>query len=178
MPEGSLSQEDIDAIINSGALGGGGGGAPASSTTDDPFAGMDSSSGDLADLDSLLSGGGGNSGPSSADIMDALGAGAPAAPAAKPARGGTSIASSTANLNLLMDVTMSLTVELGRTHRYIKDVLQLSEGAVVEMDKNIGEELDLLANGKFIGKGRLVVMDDYYGVQITHIIDPAERMKM
>ncbi|MCX8000365.1 MAG: flagellar motor switch protein FliN, partial [Leptospiraceae bacterium] len=94
-----------------------------------------------------------------------------------PTIGGGGVASSS-NLNLLMDVTLSLTVELGRTNMLIKDVLQLSEGAVVELDKAANEDLDLLANGKLIGRGRLVAIDDYYGVLVTHIIDPMERLSM
>jgi flagellar motor switch protein FliN len=168
MAEGSLSQEDIDAILNS--TGGSTGGDVGSSGSD-----FTASSSDLADLDSLLGGSSGGGGPSSADIMGALGAPAPSKPTT---RAGSPVTSSTSNLNLLMDVTMSLTVELGRTHMYIKDVLELSEGAVVELDKNVGEELDLLANGKLVGKARLVMFDDYYGVQVTHVIDPAERMKV
>jgi flagellar motor switch protein FliN/FliY len=73
---------------------------------------------------------------------------------------------------------MSLTVELGRTNMLIRDVVQLSEGAVVELDKNVGEDLDLLANGKLIGRGKIIVIDDYYGIQITHIVDPMDRLSM
>jgi len=85
---------------------------------------------------------------------------------------------SSSNLNLLMDVTMSLTVELGRTNMLIKDVLQLSEGAVVELDKMVGEDLDLLANGKLVGRGKIIIIDDYYGIQVTHIVNPMERLNL
>ncbi|MBP7283014.1 MAG: flagellar motor switch protein FliN [Leptospiraceae bacterium] len=168
MADGSLSQEDIDALLGGGSLGGGDFGGGGGDNSDDPFAGMNL-------------GGGGGDGPSSDAIAAALGPGfSPPPQTAKPSAGkmGGSMASSSSNLNLLMDVTMSLTVELGRTNMYIKDVLQLSEGAVVELDKNIGEELDLLANGKIIGRGKIIILDDYYGVQVTHIIDPMERLAM
>lgn len=162
MGEGSLSQEDIDALLGETGGGGGGGGDT------------------LADLDALVAGSpssGGSDGPSFADIAAALGPtsappSAPSKPAARPqSSGGT-----TANLNLLLDVTLTLTVELGRTQMYIKDVLQLSEGNIVELDKNAGEELDILANGKPIGRGKLIVIDDYYGIQITQILDPSRRL--
>ncbi|HRG47181.1 MAG TPA: flagellar motor switch protein FliN [Leptospiraceae bacterium] len=165
MADGALSQEDIDALLGGGSFGGGESSSGGDSS-DDPFAGMNLGGGD---------------GPSSDAIAAALGPGFSQAPqTAKPTAGkmGGSMASSSSNLNLLMDVTMSLTVELGRTNMYIKDVLQLSEGAVVELDKNIGEELDLLANGKIIGRGKIIILDDYYGVQVTHIIDPMERLAM
>lgn len=182
MADGSLSQEDIDALLAGGDSGGGdssGGGG------DDPFAGLmggggedasSASESELADLDSLLGGGGGGGEPTSDAVAAALGPGSTPAPA-KSSKSSSPSAGNTANLNLLMDVTMSLTVELGRTYKHIRDVLQLSEGALVELDKNVGEELDILVNGKLIGKGRLIVLDDYYGVQITQIIDPMARLK-
>jgi flagellar motor switch protein FliN/FliY len=163
MPDGSLSQEDIDALLGGGSFG------------------ASESSGDSSEADIFAGLGGGsdgNNGPSSDAIAAALGTGfSPPPPRPQPAKSSPStVGGSTSNLNLLMDVTMSLTVELGRTNMYIKDVLQLSEGSVVELDKNVGEELDLLANGKLIGRGKIIVLDDYYGVQITHIIDPMERL--
>ncbi|MCG9874313.1 MAG: flagellar motor switch protein FliN [Leptospiraceae bacterium] len=166
MGEGSLSQDDIDALLGSGS-GGSSGGSDA-----------------LADLDALVgaTGGGGSSdsgdeGPSFADIAAALGPSSTPAPSStKQAPKAQSSGGNTANLNLLLDVTLSLTVELGRTNMFIKDVLQLSEGNIVELDKNVGEELDVLANGKPIGRGKLIVIDDYYGVQITQILDPSERL--
>jgi len=169
MGEGSLSQEDIDAL-----LGGFSGGSPAAT----PAGG--GSGGGLDDLDALVGGGGGgggDDGPSFADIAAALGPSSTPSPskaASKPQSSGGS--SNTANLNLLLDVTLQLTIELGRTSMYIKDVLQLTEGTVVELDKNVGEELDILANGKLVGRGKLIVLDDYYGVQITQIVNPMERL--
>jgi len=166
MGDGSLSQEDIDALL--GGMGGGGGGGGGG----DP-----KKSSGMEDLDALIGGGDGGGGPSFADIAAALGPSAtPPPPKAvtKPASGGGG--GTTSNLNLLLDVTLSLTIELGRTSMFIKDVLQLSEGTVVELDKNVGEELDILANGKLVGRGKLIVLDDYYGIQITAIVDPMERL--
>ncbi|TGL90614.1 flagellar motor switch protein FliN [Leptospira congkakensis] len=166
MGEGSLSQEDIDALL--GGFSGGG---------NSPAAGGSGGGGGLDDLDALVGGGGGDdNGPSFADIAAALGPGATPSPARSGAKSQGSPGSNTANLNLLLDVTLQLTIELGRTTMFIKDVLQLTEGTVVELDKNIGEELDILANGKLVGRGKLIILDDYYGVQITQIVDPMERL--
>lgn len=175
MADGSLSQEEIDALLGGASLPGVGGGD--SDPGADPFAGLmgdDSSGGDEGGMELA--------GPSSDAIAAALGQGfAPPSPpkqnTAKPASLGA-MGGSSSNLNLLMDVTLSLTVELGRTNMLIRDVLQLSEGVVVELDKNSGDDLDLLANGKLIGRGKVIVIDDYYGVMITHIVDPMERLAM
>ncbi|TGK86787.1 flagellar motor switch protein FliN [Leptospira noumeaensis] len=165
MGEGSLSQEDIDALLGGFS---GGGNSPA---------GGSGGGGGLDDLDALVGGGGGDdNGPSFADIAAALGPSATPGPARSASKSQASPGSNTANLNLLLDVTLQLTIELGRTTMFIKDVLQLTEGTVVELDKNIGEELDILANGKLVGRGKLIILDDYYGVQITQIVDPMERL--
>ncbi|MBP7280410.1 MAG: flagellar motor switch protein FliN [Leptospiraceae bacterium] len=81
------------------------------------------------------------------------------------------------NLNLLMDVQMSLTVELGRTKMYIKDILGLGEGSIIELDKLAGEPVDLLVNGKLIAKGEVVVIDENFGVRVTDIVSPTDRIK-
>ncbi len=76
------------------------------------------------------------------------------------------------NFPLLLDVGVKFIVELGRTQMYIKDVMLLSEGSIVELDKNVGDEVDLLINDRLFGRGRLVVVDEFYAVQITQIINP------
>jgi flagellar motor switch protein FliN/FliY len=81
------------------------------------------------------------------------------------------------NLNLLMDVQMSVTVELGRTKMYIKDILGLGEGSIIELDKLAGEPVDLLVNGKLIAKGEVVVIDENFGVRVTDIVSPTDRLK-
>jgi flagellar motor switch protein FliN/FliY len=81
------------------------------------------------------------------------------------------------NLNILMDVQMALTVELGRTKMYIKDILGLGEGSIIELDKLAGEPVDLLVNGKLIAKGEVVVIDENFGVRVTDIVSPADRIK-
>lgn len=79
------------------------------------------------------------------------------------------------NIGLLLDVPLQVTVELGRTRKLIRDILDLAPGAVVELDKLAGEPVDILANGKLIAKGEVVVIDENFGVRITDIISPLER---
>lgn len=81
------------------------------------------------------------------------------------------------NINLLMDVTMDLTVELGRTKRSIKYILGMGEGTVLELDKLAGEPVDILVNGKLIARGEVVVIDENFGVRVTEIISPADRLQ-
>ena len=80
------------------------------------------------------------------------------------------------NYELLLDVQMVLTVELGRTTKYVKDVLKFGEGSIIELDKLAGEPVDLLVNGKLIAKGEVVVIDENFGVRVTDIVAPAERL--
>lgn len=79
------------------------------------------------------------------------------------------------NINLIMDVPLQVTVELGRTRKLIRDILELSPGSVIELDKLAGEPVDILVNGKLIAKGEVVVIDDNFGVRITDIVSPLER---
>lgn len=80
------------------------------------------------------------------------------------------------NISLLLDVPLQFTVELGRTQRTIKDVLELGPGAIVELDKMAGEAVDIYVNGKSIAKGEVVVIDENYGVRITEILSSSERI--
>lgn len=80
------------------------------------------------------------------------------------------------NIDILLDVQMVLTVELGRTKKYVKDILSLGEGSIIELDKLAGEPVDLLVNGKLIAKGEVVVIDENFGVRVTDIVGPAERL--
>ncbi|MBP2642430.1 MAG: fliN: flagellar motor switch protein FliN [Firmicutes bacterium] len=79
------------------------------------------------------------------------------------------------NISLLMDVPLQVTVELGRTRKLIRDILELSPGSVVELDKLAGEPVDILANGKLIAKGEVVVIDENFGVRVTEIIGQIDR---
>ena len=80
------------------------------------------------------------------------------------------------NISLLMDVYMEMTVELGRTKKVIKDILGMGEGTIIELDKLAGEPVDILVNHKPIAKGEVVVIDENFGVRVTEILSPSERI--
>ncbi len=80
------------------------------------------------------------------------------------------------NIGLLMDVFMEMTVELGRTRKLIKEILGMGEGTIIELDKLAGEPVDILVNHKLIAKGEVVVIDENFGVRVTEIVSPMDRM--
>ncbi|GGF10965.1 flagellar motor switch phosphatase FliY [Halobacillus andaensis] len=81
------------------------------------------------------------------------------------------------NLDMLMDIPLKVTVELGRTKRTIKEILELSSGSVVELDKLAGEPVDIHVNDKLMAKGEVVVIDENFGVRVTDILSPKDRLK-
>lgn len=81
------------------------------------------------------------------------------------------------NLDLILDVPLQISVELGRTNKTIKDILNFSQGSIVELDKLAGEPVDMLVNGKLFAKGEVVVIDENFGVRITDIVSPMDRIK-
>jgi flagellar motor switch protein FliN len=146
-----------------GRSGTGGGGARSGAgrsggASTDPFGGMDFGG------DDLLSGsGGGLSGPSVQSVQF-------------PNLGGGMNSQEQGNISLLMDVYMEMTVELGRTKKLIRDILGMGEGTIIELDKLAGEPVDILVNHKLIAKGEVVVIDENFGVRVTEIVDPMDRM--
>lgn len=82
-----------------------------------------------------------------------------------------------ANISLIMDVPLQVTVELGRRRMLVRDVLELGKGSLIELDKLAGEPVDVFVNGKLIAKGEVVVIDENFGVKVTSIVTPAERMR-
>jgi len=80
------------------------------------------------------------------------------------------------NISLLMDVYMEMTVELGRTKKPIKEILGMGEGTIIELDKLAGEPVDILVNHKLIATGEVVVIDENFGVRVTEIVSPTERL--
>jgi flagellar motor switch protein FliN len=81
------------------------------------------------------------------------------------------------NLQLLLDVPLEVTVELGRTERQIRDILALAPGTVIELDRLAGEPVDVLVNGRPIARGEVVVIDENFGIRITDIVAPGERLR-
>lgn len=165
-----MSQDDIDALLAKMA-GGGGSDAPTEVAVADS-----GSAGELsqADIDALLSGGGDSAPPPPQKA-------APqpkqqAAPRAQSMNfssfGGEGSYQAKNDIAMILDVPMELTVELGRTSMYIKDILDLGPGSVVEINRLAGEPIELLVNGKVIAKGEVVVIDEKFGLRITELLNP------
>ncbi|MBI5268585.1 MAG: flagellar motor switch protein FliN [Burkholderiales bacterium] len=81
------------------------------------------------------------------------------------------------DLNMILDIPVQLTVELGRTRIPIKNILQLAQGSVVELETLAGEPMDVLVNGFLIAQGEVVVVNDKFGIRLTDIVTPSERMR-
>ncbi|MGE0330455.1 MAG: flagellar motor switch protein FliN [Ramlibacter sp.] len=101
--------------------------------------------------------------PAAASIFNELGAGA--APANRD------------DIDMVLDIPVQLTVELGRTRIPIKHILQLAQGSVIELDALAGEPMDVLVNGFLIAQGEVVVVNDKFGIRLTDIVTPSERMR-
>lgn len=89
---------------------------------------------------------------------------------------GSSVAPLPQNMALIQDVPLQVTVRLGKTRMSIKEILELGEGSIVELDKLAGEPVDLLVNGKLVAKGEIVVIDENFGFRVKDIISPADRI--
>lgn len=85
--------------------------------------------------------------------------------------------SSQSNIDFILDIPLQITVELGRTSLPIYDLLQLGQGSIIELNKLAGEPLEILVNQKLIAKGEVVVVNEKFGIRLTDIISPAERVE-
>jgi len=81
------------------------------------------------------------------------------------------------NLDFILDIPLKVTVELGRTNVMVKDLLQLGQGSVLELDKLASEPLEILVNGKLVAKDEVVVVNEKFGIRLTDIISPIERIE-
>jgi len=81
------------------------------------------------------------------------------------------------NLNVLLDVPVSMSLEVGRSRISIRELLQLNQGSVIELDRGAGEPLDVMVNGTMVAHGEVVVVNDKFGIRLTDVISPAERIK-
>jgi len=81
------------------------------------------------------------------------------------------------NLDFILDIPLEISVELGRTKIPISDLLQLGQGSVIELAKMTGEPLEILVNQRLVARGEVVVINDKFGVRLTDVISPAERVK-
>ena len=84
---------------------------------------------------------------------------------------------SSRDMDFLLDIPLEIAVELGRTKMLIKDLLQLGQGSVVELDKIAGEPMEILVNNKLVARGEVVVVNEKFGVRLTDIVSPTERLK-
>ena len=81
------------------------------------------------------------------------------------------------NLDLIMDVRLALTLEVGRARISVRNLLGLTQGSVVELDKLAGEPLDVLVNGTLVAHGEVVVVNEKFGIRLTDVVSPAERLR-
>ena len=81
------------------------------------------------------------------------------------------------NLDFILDIPLEITVELGRTRMMVNELLKLGQGSVIELGKIAGETLEILANKRLIARGDVVVINDKYGIRLTEVISPAERVE-
>ena len=196
MNDPELNQSEIDALLADVSVDGPGEAeaAPAADPEpmDDPMAGLDDApaADDGASDDDLAALLGDDSGGAADDAgmdmggddfsmdMD-MGGGDPApaaVPAAAPAAASAPVDVPAGNLEVLLDVPLEVIVELGRTDLQIKDILNLAPGAVVELNRMSGEPIDVMVNGKLVARGEVVVIDENFGIKITSIISPMERL--
>lgn len=145
MGDGNISQDDIDSIL--------------ASLTGDAGGGGDSSSSSNALSDDALSG-----------LAQVAESGKSTVTKAKEKE-----KLDTENIPLLLDVQMELSVVLGSTKRPIREVLDLGKSSVIELDRFVGEDVDVYINDQLIGKGRIVAIDDEYGIRITKIVNPIKK---
>jgi flagellar motor switch protein FliN/FliY len=164
--------ELFEAGVITAALGGAAAAAPAAAA-EDPMAGLLAGASAAGPAPAAPAGGG-----FSDMSLGSMGVGASPSvqsvqfPNLSAAGGGTE----QGNIGLLMDVFMEMTVELGRTRKLIKEILGMGEGTIIELDKLAGEPVDILVNHKLIAKGEVVVIDENFGVRVTEIVSPMERM--
>lgn len=91
-----------------------------------------------------------------------------------PDKGGPGVSR---DMDFLLDIPLEVTVELGRTRMLIKDLLQLGQGSVIELEKLAGEPMEILVNNKLIARGEVVVVNEKFGIRLTDIISPTERIQ-
>lgn len=132
-------------------------------STDTATAAQDSAADDWASALAEAEAEGAGNRPAAQNLFPDLGAGA--APAHRN------------DIDMVLDIPVQLTVELGRTRIPIKHILQLAQGSVIELDAMAGEPMDVLINGFLIAQGEVVVVNDKFGIRLTDIVTPSERMR-
>ena len=153
---------------------------------DDTSAGEDLDLGDGSDLDAELAGlGGGESDSDSGDSLDIdaeLGklkeeASAVSASVSSSSASLASYGDDSVNIDFLLDIKLHVTFEVGRSKMLVSDLLTLGQGSVIELHRLVGDELDLLVNGKLVARGEVVVVNEKFGCRINQIVPPEDRVK-
>ena len=81
------------------------------------------------------------------------------------------------DLDIILDIPLNVTVELGKVKMPVNELLQLGQGSVIELSKQVGEPLDIYVNNKLVAKGEVVILDEKFGIRVADIINPAERVR-
>ena len=81
------------------------------------------------------------------------------------------------DMDLILDIPLDVTVELGKVKMLVNELLQLGQGSIIELSKQVGEPLDIYVNKKLVAKGEVVILDEKFGIRVSDIINPAERVK-
>ena len=163
MSEETLSQEELDALLSSAEI----------VSDDDAPMGGSSSGGSDKSAQSISHSASEASSPDSSHST----ASRAVATAEKPEeKEDVSGPQQNKNIQLLLDIYMNVTVELGRTNMKVKDVLGLGEGSIIELDKPANEKVELLVNNRLVARGEVVVIDENFGVRVNEIIDPKDRI--
>lgn len=188
-----MTQAEIDAMLNSMANGEDPAAAapapspsPVAATTVQNNSGSDSGGLSQAEIDAMLSG---NSSPpvspvssgattSAPQVVTPVTSGDGAVNMSFQSLGGQGGTKGNHDVSMIMDVPLELTVELGRTNMFIKDILDLGLGSVVEINRLAGEPIELLVNGKVIAKGEVVVIDERFGIRITQLLNPVNEASL
>lgn len=100
-----------------------------------------------------------------------------ATPASFPPVTNTAVAEQTKNIDFILDIPMKVSIYVGSTKMAIRDLLQLAQGSVIELDKLAGEPMDVMVNNKLVAKGEVVVVNEKFGIRLTDVVSAAERVK-
>ncbi len=139
---------------------------------------MNEAAGSIDQLMEQMSGGDGSAPASSGDQpAGAEGATAPPAGATPPAVKSNEDRQAVHSLDFILDIPLKVTVELGRTRLAIREILQLAQGSVLELAKFAGEPLEVLVNDKLVARGEVVVVNEKFGIRLTDVISPVERIE-
>ena len=91
--------------------------------------------------------------------------------------GGGSCDNGKCDLDIILDIPLDVTVELGKVKMQVNELLQLGQGSIIELSKQVGEPLDIYVNNKLVAKGEVVILDEKFGIRVADIVNPTERIK-